>query len=166
MMTKGFRYQNSKYTQKDWWECLGNLHAALAVQSPNARRANVKWLVRRLHHRDTDVVHGYLLGHAKNRAGDLLALLTATLAEVEDAIDVLPGETWCLEWWQQVEVYLPFGLYSMAAKGFQYFLGTQLRCFSCGPYRTKALQKTVKEMLGGRQLGSVHLVRRETVDWM
>ena len=69
MMTKGFRYQNSKYTQKDWWECLGNLQAALAVQSRNARRANVKWLVRRLHHRDTDVVHGYPCGMPKTELG-------------------------------------------------------------------------------------------------
>ena len=92
MMTKGIRYQDSKYTQADWWECLGNLQAALAAQSPRARRANVRWLMRRLHHRDTDIVRGYLLGHARNRAGDLLALLTATLAEVEDAGEIPPGE--------------------------------------------------------------------------
>ena len=113
MMTKGIRYR----------ECLGNLQAALAAQSPRARRANVRWLMRRLHHRDTDIVRGYLLGHARNRAGDLLALLTATLAEVEDAGEIPPGDTWCLEWWQQVEVYLPIGPFSMAAKGFPVPLG-------------------------------------------
>ncbi|CAE7713978.1 unnamed protein product [Symbiodinium sp. CCMP2592] len=117
MMTKGLKYQDSKYTQQDWWECLANLQSALTLQTKGARRANIRWMMRRLHHRDTDVVHGYLLGHARNRAGDLLALLTAMLADVAQAEPTEAGELWCLEWWQQVEVYLPIGLWSMAARG-------------------------------------------------
>ena len=80
-------------------------------------RANARLMMRRLHHRTTDHSRRYLLGHARGRAADLLSLLTVILHETEGSADCLPGETWGLEWWQQVEVYLPIQMGSLAAAG-------------------------------------------------
>ena len=57
------------------------------------------------------------MGHATGRAADLLALWTVVLAESLDAEECLAGDIWGLEWWQQVEVYLPIALGSLAAEG-------------------------------------------------
>ncbi|CAE7264174.1 R1A1-element\ORF2 [Symbiodinium sp. CCMP2592] len=120
MMThtfKGLKYQASKYTEEDWVECLSQLHEAFLVQTKGAQLSNAKWLLRRLHHRSTNVEKGYLLGHAKGRAADLLALLTVIVEDASGAEPVDAGELWCLERWQQVEVYLPINLGSLAACG-------------------------------------------------
>eukprot|EP00439_Symbiodinium_sp_Y106_P033509 s8448_g4.t1 len=116
MMAKGLGFQEGKYTEDDWVQCLANLQEAFSVQTKAARRANARFLLRRLHHRATNVEAGLLLGH-KGRAADLLALLTAVIAEAEGTEECRPGETWGMDWWMQVEVYIPIQFGSLAFAG-------------------------------------------------
>ena len=104
-----------------WYTLLQDLRQAFENMSKEARRANSRWLKRRLHHRCTNTDAGYLLGHMSGRVADLAALLEAVMADLEDMeCQETPSTsctTWTLEWWARLEPHLPISLGSDMAAG-------------------------------------------------
>ncbi|CAE7462908.1 unnamed protein product [Symbiodinium sp. CCMP2592] len=67
-----------------WYGVLRELRQAFGAMSKGALRANIRWLQRRVHHRCTNHAAGYLLGHATGRAGELVAMLSAAMADTAE----------------------------------------------------------------------------------
>ena len=104
-----------------WYRVLQDLREALEQMTKQARRDNVRWLRRRVHHRCTNTASGYFLGHAQGRVGELVALLAAavddTHGEEAEGENTLHCSTWVLKWWAILEPHLPISQGSLLASG-------------------------------------------------
>ncbi|CAE7236752.1 Top3b [Symbiodinium sp. CCMP2592] len=94
-------------TDNDWYLFLADFRNALEHMTKEARLANSQVIWRWLDHRVTDSLSGKCLGHARGRAGEVLALLVAAM---ESSVGFLAGEHHlgvCTAWFQRLALFVP-----------------------------------------------------------
>ncbi|CAE7542698.1 Top3b [Symbiodinium sp. CCMP2592] len=94
-------------TDNDWYLFLADFRNALEHMTKEARLANSQVIWRWLDHRVTDSLSGRCLGHARGRAGEVLALLVAAM---ESSAGFLAGEHHlgvCTAWFQRLALFVP-----------------------------------------------------------
>ncbi|CAE7218587.1 unnamed protein product [Symbiodinium sp. CCMP2592] len=94
-------------TDNDWYLFLADFRNALEPMTKEARLANSQVIWRWLDHRVTDSLSGKCLGHARGRAGEVLALLVAAM---ESSAGFLAGEHHlgvCTAWFQRLALFVP-----------------------------------------------------------